>query len=368
MGDRIYTPEMVGIKESVVDEMLLLSPYQIPILSRIGFGQPVLNTKHEWTEDVLANDKTTITTQVAQSATAVVVADVTLFRVNQVVQIEDELLLVTAVNTGTKTLTVTRGFGGTTDVLHANGKGIQAMFNNAPEGSDARKSQSKPRITVENYTQIFEDTVSITGSAAEVASYGIDDLYTYELMKVEERLMYDLEKAIVSGIKFSNPTAKIRMTGGIRQFITTNVVDAGDADLSMVFVNKAMQAIFDAGGMKEATRHVMLVSSSQNEAVTNILKDNRRLTTDNTTVGFTANAVITNYGTLEIVLDPNLNSDEVIFADLNRIRVRPLGSRTFNHTYLGVKGDYEEGQVVGEYVLEFKQEQAHARIKNLKVN
>jgi hypothetical protein len=32
---------------------------------------------------------------------------------------------------------------------------------------------------------------------------------------------------------------------------------------------------------------------------------------------------------------------------------------------MGEKGDYTTGMLVGEYTLEFKQEKAHARIKNL---
>lgn len=364
---KFYTQDMVGTVESVVDEMLLMSPFQIPMISRIGFGAPITNTLHEWNEDVLANDKTTITAQVAQAATSAIVADVTLFRVNQVAQINEELVLITGVNTGTKTLTITRGFGGTSDVLQANGSTIQAMFNSAKEGSDARDASVKKRTTVQNYTQIFEDTVSITGSAEEVASHGISNLYMYELAKTEERLMYDLEKALVSGIKYTDG-AGVRMLGGMRQFIKTNVIDAGgSAAISMAFINKAMQMIYDAGGQKDATNHIMLVSSAQKEAVSDLMKDYRRIERGDTTTGYTSNKIVTNYGDLEIVLDSNLNPDEVMFPDLNRIAVRPLGKRTFGHTYLGKKGDSTSGQVLGEYTLEFKQEQAHARIHNLKV-
>jgi len=51
--------------------------------------------------------------------------------------------------------------------------------------------------------------------------------------------------------------------------------------------------------------------------------------------------------------------------DYNRIKIKPLKGRDFTHQYLGVKGDYVEGQIVGEYTLQVKQEDAHARIKNL---
>ena len=45
--------------------------------------------------------------------------------------------------------------------------------------------------------------------------------------------------------------------------------------------------------------------------------------------------------------------------------IHPLNGREFQHEYLGKKGDYYQGMLVGEYTLELHQEQAHARIKDL---
>jgi hypothetical protein len=60
-----------------------------------------------------------------------------------------------------------------------------------------------------------------------------------------------------------------------------------------------------------------------------------------------------------------LAANELLIVDANRMAIRPLVGRDFFHKYMGDKGDYTVGTLVGEYTLEFKQEKAHARIKNL---
>jgi hypothetical protein len=54
-----------------------------------------------------------------------------------------------------------------------------------------------------------------------------------------------------------------------------------------------------------------------------------------------------------------------MIVDTNRMAIRPLVGREFFHKYMGEVGDSTKGMLVGEYTLEFRQEKAHARIKNL---
>jgi hypothetical protein len=65
------------------------------------------------------------------------------------------------------------------------------------------------------------------------------------------------------------------------------------------------------------------------------------------------------------VLNNNLDAKELLIVDTNRVALRPLVGRDFFHMFMGQQGDYTRGILVGEYTLEFRQEKAHARIKNL---
>lgn len=354
--------ELIGVKQSVADEMILLNPYQIPILSRVGFAMECVNTTHEWNEDILQAMEDQLSAAINDSVTTVPVDNGGLFRPDQVVRVGDEYMLVTAVSSNN--LTVTRAFAGTTAAAAADNAVIEIMFNNKNEGSDARASKYIPRTNVSNYTQIFDDSIKVSGTAEAVAQYGIADLYLNERMKVQERLMLELEKGLVSGIKYKNNDR--RLMGGMRQYITSNVQDAAAADLTWDMINLGMRQIYESGGMKEATRHILLASAVQKTKITKLNKDLVRTAPSETIAGNTVTTVITDFGEVEVVTDINLRNDEIMIIDLNRVEVKPLKGRSFAHTYLGVKGDYTEGQVVGEYTLQFKQEKAHARINKLK--
>lgn len=353
---------IVGLKENISDELLLLNPYQIPVLNLVGFGPAVTNTQYGWVEDKLQAMKSQANGEKTNSDTTITVDDGSIFRPDQVIRIGDELLLVTAVSSND--ITVTRAFGGTTAATIADNAIIEIMFNLKDEGTDARDGQYKPRVNLFNYTQIFDDTIKVSGTAQAVSEYGVTDLYLYEKMKVQDRLALELENAIVNGIKFQSGDK--RMMGGIRQFIKTNITNAASAEISFKLIDDAMLSIVKAGGMKDATRHVLMVSPTQLQKLT-LLDDSKvRITQQDSQIGRTVNVFVTPHGRLEIIENINFKEDEVAILDANRIKVRPLTGREFTHTYLGVTGDNIKGQIIGEYTLEFKQEEAHAWIKGLK--
>ena len=363
---QIQSALIVGKKESISDQLLLLNPYQIPVLSLIGYGPAVTQTNHHWIEDKLNAMNSNANGSVLIGGTALIVDDVTLFRPDQVIAIGEELLLVTAVATSTSTLTVTRAYGDTTAAAIADNALIEIMFNIKDEGSDARDSQYKPRTDLDNITQIFDDTVKISGTAQATAQYGITDLYLYERMKVQDRLALELENALVNGKKFQ--AGDRRMMGGIRQFIKTNIFDASAADITFKMIDDMMLKIYVSGATKDATKHVLMVSPIQRQKL-GLADDNKvRIGQDTAVLGRVVDTVVTNYGTLPLITNVNFKADEAMILDANRMGVLPLQGRQFSHTYLGATGDNVKGQIIGEYTLEFRQEAAHARFKNLKVN
>ncbi|MNI98459.1 hypothetical protein D3C73_1573040 [compost metagenome] len=50
---------------------------------------------------------------------------------------------------------------------------------------------------------------------------------------------------------------------------------------------------------------------------------------------------------------------------MNRLKIHPMATREFGHTYLGLVGDSMKGQIVGEYTLMLEQEKAHGRLRGL---
>lgn len=353
---------IVGKKESVVDEFLTLNPHQIPILSLIGFGQPVTNTKHEWVEDEMFAYESKLTENVADdAATSVAVADGSIFRKDHVIQIQDEYMLVT--NVSGNTITVTRGYLDSTATGHDAGDVVEILYSEAEEGADAREARAKQRVMKENYTQILDETIDISGSAIEVAQYGVTDEYDRLRIHKQSELALQLEKALVSGPGVVKGLK--RYMKGARNYIQSNVEDISGGAVTGDSLNDALQKIYRAGGFKTASRHVIMTPAKQKRAIAKLGYDQVRHGVRDSVEGRVVDTFLSEFGEFPIILNDNLRSNEILILDLNRMSIRPLGSRSFSHEYLGKKGDYIQGQILGEYTLEFKQEKAHAKLINL---
>ena len=71
------------------------------------------------------------------------------------------------------------------------------------------------------------------------------------------------------------------------------------------------------------------------------------------------------FGVCRVVMSRWVPQDMLLLLDGSRIDVPPLAGRSFHFKPLASQGDAEVGQVIGEYTLEFRNEQAHALLKNL---
>lgn len=343
---KILSGELVGKRESVVDQILLLNEHQTPLLNLVGFSGPVSQVEHTHFEDEMVSDESTVAGAKVAADTTITVVDAEPFRANQVVKVGEELILVTAVNG--KDLTVTRGYAGTTAADIADGAVVEVQFVEGVEGADARDARYKPRKRVSNLTQIFDETISITGTAAAVSNYGIDDIYAYEQAKKQLELALQLEKALINGVKYESNDGLTRQMAGVRSFVQTNVVSASNADLTDEMINDAMQKIYEKGGFASGGNYKIMVGAKQKRAISNFEKSQIRLDRQDNGRGKVVDHFVSDFGAAEIVLNNNLAADELLVVDVNRMAVRPLQGREFAHEYLGKKGDYFEGMIVGK--------------------
>ncbi|MCR8937638.1 DUF5309 family protein [Brevibacillus laterosporus] len=359
----IYSMDLIGKKESVVDEILLLNPNQTPMLNLLGFSNPVISTTHVWYEDEVFATKANVTTAADAAATTLVVSDIEPFRDGLIVQVNEEMLLVQSIELTTKSLTVVRGYGGTTAAAIAKNSQIEVMFVEGTEGARARDPRYKSRAKVENITQIFDDSIEVSGTAQSLAQYGIGDQYGYEKAKKELELALQLEKAIINGLYFDN--GKVRQMRGIRNYIQSNVITA-DSAITTALLNDTAQKIYTLGGFSSGGRYAFVVPAKQKRAISELAGDKLRLTQAETARGQVVDHIVNDFGSFPVIMNDNLKSDEILLIDTNRIAIRPLADRSFSHTLLGVTGDRQQGMIVGEYTLEFRQEKAHARVRGLK--
>lgn len=355
--------QIVGKKEAVSDELLLLNPHQTPMVTLLGFGEPTTQVEHVWFEDEMYADETTATASALSGDTTIAVADGSIFEAKHVAKVGEEFVLVTSVNGND--LTVTRGYAGTTPAAVNSGQKVEFQFVEGVEGSDARAGRFKARARKSNFTQIFDETIAISGTAAATSQHGIDDLYEYEKQKKQQELALQLEKAVINGVKYESGNGLVRQMGGLRNFVVTNVADAAGAVLTADKLNDSFQAIYEKGGFATGGNYKIVVGAKQKRAISNFASANIHLDRLDNGRGQVVDHFVSDFGQAEIVLNNNVDANEVFIVDANRAAIKPLQTREFFHEYMGAKGDYVTGQIVGEYVFELHQEKAHARIKNL---
>jgi len=66
-----------------------------------------------------------------------------------------------------------------------------------------------------------------------------------------------------------------------------------------------------------------------------------------------------------VVLSRWAPTGTVFLLDSSRIEVMPLSGRSFHYKPLATTGDRDSGQVIGEYTVELRNENAHGVIQTL---
>src|SRR4051812_1585944 len=149
------------IAEDISDLVAINSPHETPLLDALGDpARAAHSTVHEWLEDSLLPNSDTINDSTYANALtdmSFVVDHPDRFRAGDQIKIQtkSEIMLVTGVNTGTSSLTVTRGYGGTAAESLVDNATLVILGNAALEGDDAGAARFTARSRKTNYTQVF---------------------------------------------------------------------------------------------------------------------------------------------------------------------------------------------------------------------
>jgi hypothetical protein len=155
---------------------------------------------------------------------------------------------------------------------------------------------------------------------------------------------------------------------GIIPTIATNVFQPGvadfpvDPDLTEAQLNQALRSIWAS-----SSGHVdlIVVGGVEKRAINGFITSNRRFTPQTDTFRDHVAVYESDFGVCRVVLSRWVPAGCVLLLDSSRIDVMPLTGRSFHYKPLATTGDRESGQVVGEYTLEMRNENAHGLIHGL---
>ncbi|MFI4910037.1 MAG: DUF5309 family protein [Sedimentisphaeraceae bacterium JB056] len=367
-----------SIAEDVSDIIGIVSPYETPLLDAIG--DPLRNatsTYHEWLEDGLLPNRDQIVTTVWDDPaddSLFNVANSSRFRVGDQIQVEGskELMLVTGIGSGS--LTVVRGYGATTKESLYDDATLNIIGGAALEGEDKPENRFTIRQRKGNYTQIFTAAVEVSGSDLAANQIGLADEMDYQKQERLRELIRDLENTVINGgMAVSNPEGSSttrRTMNGIIQSCQSNLFTAGDSGLpsgtvlNEELVNFMLKRIWENSNSGVDT---IVVGGAQKRKINTFLSGSRVYSPDDTAYRSLVDLYESDFGLCRIILTRWMPADSVLFLDSSRLSVLPLAGRSFHFKPLASTGDYDSGEIIGEYTLEMKNEQAHGLLRGLSV-
>ena len=367
------------LAEDVSDLIGIISPYETPLLDALGDPmREAMSTHHEWLEDELlpnrdAVNDSTFTDPAAD--TDFVVDNGSRFRVGDQIQVEgaEELMLVTGINGDT--LTVVRGYAGTTPEDLADNQVINILGNAALEGDNKPDARFTNRSRCGNYTQIFTAAVEVSGTDIAASQLGLADELDFQKQERLRELIRDLENTVINGGQpTGNPEGSSsvrRSMKGIIQHISTNVFHTGDSSfpsgtvLDETKVNYVLRKIWENSN---GNVDLIVVGGFQKRKINDFCADSRTYAANDTTFTNMVSVYESDFGICRIVTSRWIPQDGVLFLDSSRLSVLPLAGRCFHFKPLASSGDYVCGELIGEYTLEFKNEMAHGLIRDLSIS
>lgn len=380
-GKATYTsgaglPELA---EDVSDVISIVSPFETPLLDVLGDPlRAATSTHHEWLEDELLPNKDAIDDSMIADPAADTQFDVAhgdRFRVGDQIQLEGakELMLVT--NVSGDTLAIVREYAGTLGEDLIDGAVVNILGNAALEGGDKPTARFTNRARCGNYTQIFTAAAEVSGTDLAVSQIGLADEMDYQKAERLRELLRDLENTVINGgMTTANPQGSdtVRRTmKGVLSHLASNVFNVGDSgfpagsSLDEEKNNYILRRIWENSNGSIDT---IVVGGFQKRKINTFLSALRGYAATDTTFRDRITAYESDFGLCRIVTTRWMPQDAVLLLDSSRVKVLPLSGRSFHFKPLASGGDYECGELIGEYTLELRNEAAHGVIRGLSTN
>lgn len=269
-----------------------------------------------WFEDAETVYRTTITNN-AGTGTSIVISGGMAILPNTVVRVETtgEYMLVTAV--AGNTLTVSRGFAGTTAQSidgSTTAVGLQIIAQAHKEGSEAPAAMKKVGYPVMNYSQIFRNTWSNTRTAKQV------DWHTGNRVEKNKqdcisKHAQDIESALLFGKKslFTIDGEQSHTMEGLIGHIKTNVQAQAGAGLSYDDFEAFIATIFAVNIEGEPNERLAFGGNTVIRVLNQLARKSGHLNivVGQNDYGTEINTIRTSFGTLKLLTHPLFNQSPV---------------------------------------------------------
>lgn len=367
-----------------------LEPRQTPILTKVGYGSPVNQLKHEVGQSYHTPISGTLGGAVANSDTSLTLTSGqgNYLQKYMVIEVIDwvsgsnstrldyttrEEVIVTTLNADTPT--VIRDVKNRTDAstpssgswpTHSSGAywgvcGIAMPFN-----TDFSLSPVTSGDVIFNYPQRFFGMVGADMAARNTPTYEHPtDRMLYELEKQTKLQKHFLERALVSGIRMEGDgsTLPYKM-GGIDYFIQTygNNVNLSGIKISAYDIDDLLRDQYKK--LDNGSSLTALMGPDTAAVWDSLLNPERLATVSDTKLNLQLTEIDMRWGKVTIEATKHLPEGTILFVDWGLMKVRPYKGLDWQTKQISTAGPYDQTAIFGQFTLHIEQVAKMGRISN----
>lgn len=295
------------------------------------------------------------------------------FLANEVVDLREEIALVTPTDTPLTTMLMGRGAVVPAKDITVTWREKELNPNRGTlkmEGADAGSVITSSRRTLDNVCQIIEKVTQVSGTAQALDPKGIGNSFQSE---VNDRLIEtkrDLEYYFINGVKTLESSAEgvetPRQMNGLMNLVNdANVIDATGKEFGEELILDSLQGMWDHGAHGE---YFTFVNASVKRMVNNLVKNgvNVRVAVDNSlavTFGVTIARIESDFGIINLVLNRHMATDAMLTVDMEQVEIAELRGTFYED--LPKAGDYLKGHVINESTIKLLNSYAGSKIVNI---
>ncbi len=374
------------------ETILFLEPNgQAPLqalMSKMG-SESTDDPEFNWWEEKLTHVRVRVNGALNNTATTLVVDEGALQAVKGDMFIVEsaggmwvnEIVFISADPTSDTSLTIKRGFAGTTAAAIGDDVYLTKIGNAFAEGTLSPKATTKNPTKLKNYCQIFKTTYEITETAKVTKSR------TGPVMEKDKKrklfdIMRDMEMASIYGKPsetVGDNNKPLRTTAGLLNFITTHRTTFGSGAGKVAWSEDNLidffGQIFNYDGMGAGNQRIAFVGNAGLTAINKLARNSNstRLNFDKVATpvyGMNFTRWILPQGEIFFKTHPLFNihpelTKAMMVLNPKGIKERPLRKLKFKDNVQANDADYQKGQWITETGFEVNHEETMAFAANL---
>lgn len=356
-----------------------LEPRRTPLLTKIGFGDPLDQRPWYWGQSQRTAKETTLGEAVSIAETEIDLASGAgvLCQVGSVLEVVDfiagsttildqstrEIMIVTDISTDT--VTVLKAQGGTTDQAHASGAKVFIIGSAEIENGTHSLSAISRGFQFYNYFQRFQGGVSADKAVQNMPTWEHPTnvmLSDFKDVTADKKL--ELEMAVWRGGRQAGSTTVPALMGGMDTFITTNVTNLAQAKITFRLLEAELRDL--ARNTDGGPEGLTLLMSYNTAAIFDLAIDSiRQATASDNKITLALEKVAFRFGTFDIMVSHWCRDGVIYGVRPEKMKVHPFKGLDW---HIGKKEgavhgvDKDEMYISGDFTLVLQNEAAMFKI------